>query len=139
MSLSLKEEPELLGEYLYWHQKDHIWPEIPAGIKSVGIQRMEIFRNNYQLVMIVEAGPEFDFERDMKLLSTLPRQQEWEAFVARFQKSGPGETSAEKWRLMEKIFNLAQRCKNSFRAGNHAHQNAKPPRNKSSVSDIPSA
>ncbi len=106
LTLMLKEDPELIREYLYWHQKEHLWPEIPEGIKAAGIQEMEIYRINNQLVMIIEAGPDFEFERDMKLLSTLPRQQEWEAFVSRFQKSAPGETSAEKWRPMEKIFEL---------------------------------
>ncbi|MEI6885951.1 MAG: L-rhamnose mutarotase, partial [Bacteroidota bacterium] len=31
---------------------------------------------------------------------------EWEAFVSKFQKSAPGETSSEKWKLMEKIFEV---------------------------------
>jgi L-rhamnose mutarotase len=106
LSLELKEDPDLIGEYIYWHQKDHIWPEIPEGIRAAGISRMEIYRLGNRLFMIIEAGPEFDFERDMKRLAGFPRQQEWEAFVSAFQKSLPGETSSEKWKLMEKIFSL---------------------------------
>jgi len=62
------------------------------------------------MFMIIEAIPQFDFERDMKRLSTLPHQQEWEAFVSKFQKSIPGEKSSEKWKLMERIYTLGSRC-----------------------------
>ncbi|MEI7725873.1 MAG: L-rhamnose mutarotase [Bacteroidota bacterium] len=106
LTLELRDDQELVSDYLYWHEKEHIWPEIPEGIKAVGILQMEIYRMNTRLFMIIEAGPDFEFDRDMKLLSTLPRQAEWETFVSRFQKTGPGETSAEKWMLMNKIFEL---------------------------------
>ena len=26
LSLELKEDPDLIREYIDWHQKDHIWP-----------------------------------------------------------------------------------------------------------------
>ena len=106
LTLDLQEEQELIREYLHWHEKEHIWPEIPEGIKEAGIQKMEIYRLGSRLFMIIEAGPGFDFDRDMSRLSTLPRQQEWEAFVSKFQKSLPGESSAEKWKVMQKIFEL---------------------------------
>ena len=106
LSLDLKEDPDLISEYIHWHEQEHIWPEIPEGIRSAGIQQMELYRFGNRLFMIIEAGMEFDFERDMKRLAGLPRQQEWEAFVSKYQKSLPGETSSEKWKLMEKIFEL---------------------------------
>jgi L-rhamnose mutarotase len=106
LTLELKDDPGLITEYEHWHKSENIWPEIPAGIKEVGIRSMEIFRFGNRLFMIIEAGSEFDFERDMAKLASLPRQQEWEAFVSKFQKSAPGETSSEKWKLMEKIFKL---------------------------------
>ena len=106
LTLDLHEDPRLIAEYQYWHRPEHIWPEIPAGIKAAGILNMEIYRLENRLFMIIEAGPDFDFDRDMKKLSGLPRQQEWEAFVSRFQQAQPGETSAGKWKMMEKIFEL---------------------------------
>jgi L-rhamnose mutarotase len=106
LTLDLRDDPDLISEYLYWHNPGNIWPEIPEGIKAVGIRNMEIYRLGSRLFMILEAGPEFDFSRDMDRLSTLPRQQEWESFVSRFQKSLPGEISAEKWKMMDKIFGL---------------------------------
>ena len=106
LTLDLRNEPGLIREYVSWHEQENIWPEIPAGIKAVGISNMEIYLMDNRLFMIIEAGQDFDFARDMERLSTLPRQKEWEEFVSRFQVSLPGEKSAEKWKLMERIFAL---------------------------------
>jgi L-rhamnose mutarotase len=106
MTLDLQDDPELIKEYEQWHQKDHIWPEIPDGIRNVGIRQMEIYRMGNRLFMIIEAGPDFDFDRDMERLAHLPRQAEWEDFVSHYQKAGTNETSKDKWKLMEKIFSL---------------------------------
>ena len=110
LTLELREDPDLVSEYLYWHKMENIWPEIPAGIKAAGIENMEIYRLDNRLFMIIEAGPGFDFARDMERLSSMPRQEEWEAFVSRFQKSLPGENPAEKWKLMDKIYCLSVPC-----------------------------
>lgn len=106
LTLDLKDDPQLIGEYIHHHQKDRIWPEIPEGIRRAGIETMEIYRLGSRLFMIMEAGPEFDFRRDMAILATYPRQQEWEAFMSRYQRTAEGATSAEKWQLMERIFQL---------------------------------
>ena len=106
LCLELNNDPELIEEYKHWHRPEHIWPEIPEGIRQVGIISMEIYLLGTQLFMIIEAGPDFDFDRDMQILAELPRQQEWEAFVAKFQKTSPDARSSEKWRVMERVFKL---------------------------------
>lgn len=109
LTLDLKDSPELIKEYRYWHRQDTMmreWPEIPQGIRKVGITGMEIFLFKTRLVMIMETEADFDFDKDMNKLAKLPRQKEWETFVDRFQKSIPGSSSNEKWQLMEKIFEL---------------------------------
>ena len=106
LTLDLRGDTQLVEEYLFWHKPENIWPEIPEGIRAAGIQNMEIYRLDNRLFMIIEAGPGFDFTRDMHYLSTLPRQQEWETFVSKFQASSATESSAEKWKLMDKIFTL---------------------------------
>lgn len=109
LTLDLKDDPDLINEYKYRHRKDTMmreWPEIPQGIKDVGIINMEIFLFKTRLVMIMETKADFDFDKNMNRLAQLPRQKEWEAFVDRFQKSIPGVPSNEKWQLMEKIFEL---------------------------------
>jgi len=106
LTLDLRNDSTLISQYRYWHMSEHIWPEIPKGIREVGIVDMEIYLLGTRLFMIMEAGPEFDFNRDMAKLSGLPRQKEWEAFVAKFQQTLPGAASGEKWKLMDRIFKL---------------------------------
>ncbi len=101
-TLTLKNEPELINKYLEVHK--HVWPEIIEGQHQVGIQSMEIYAHGSQLFMIVDTCDDFNWERDMARLATLPRQAEWEAYVSQFQDCDANATSAEKWQLMDKIF-----------------------------------
>lgn len=104
--LELHDDPDLITEYKYWHRNENRWPEIPAGIRSVGILDMEIYILGNRLFMIVETPLDFNWDEAFGLLATLDRQAEWEEFVARFQLTRPGASSAEKWTLMERIFSL---------------------------------
>ncbi len=102
MQLELKSDPNLIEEYKSWHSK--VWPEILDGISKVGILDHEIYLNGTQLFMIIVTPENFDFEAQMNKLATLPRQAEWEAFMAKYQKSSANASSSEKWTLMERIF-----------------------------------
>jgi len=106
MTLDLKDDPALITEYKHWHTSERIWPEIPKGIREVGIVDMEIYLLGTRLFMIMETKEGFDFNAQMAVLAEMPRQKEWEAFVSKFQKSQPGATSSEKWSRMERIFKL---------------------------------
>ena len=101
-TLQLVDDPETIEKYCEVHR--HVWPEIIAGQHEVGILSMEIYRHGRNLFMIVDTVDGFDWERDMARLSTLPRQAEWEAYVAQFQGCRPDARSDEKWMRMEKIF-----------------------------------
>jgi L-rhamnose mutarotase len=103
-TLELRDDPELIEKYCEAHA--HVWPEIMAGQREVGILDMQIYRLGNRLFMIVDTVDSFDWERDMARLATLPRQAEWEAYVAQFQGCDPSAPSTDKWRLMEKIFEL---------------------------------
>jgi len=106
LALDLRDDPELIREYRRVHSPEGGWPKIAEGIRAVGILDMEIYLEGTRLFMIIEAPADFAFEARMAELATLPRQAEWEAFVARFQQTRPGATSAEKWRPLERIFKL---------------------------------
>ena len=105
-TLRLKDNPGLIAEYRKIHSRSEAWPEIRAGIRSVGILEMEMYISGSQVFMIVETPMDFDWDKAMAQLSRLPRQQEWEDYVARFQKCVPGSTSSQKWKLMERMFYL---------------------------------
>lgn len=105
-TLSLKDNPDLIRIYREIHSEGKIWPEILAGIRQVGILEMEIYLSGTRLFMIVEVPDDFDWDKQMALLATLPRQAEWEAFTSKFQQALATSSSAEKWQLMERIFHL---------------------------------
>lgn len=101
-TLDLADDPDLIEKYCEVHR--HVWPEIIAGQREVGIVSMEIYRRGNRLFMIMDTCDGFDPKRDMARLAALPRQAEWEAYVARFQGCSPEARSDEKWQPCEKIF-----------------------------------
>ena len=103
-TLELRDEPEMIEKYCEAHA--HVWPEVQKGIREVGILDMQIYRRGNRLFMIMDTVDEFDFVKDNARLATLPRQAEWEAYVAQFQGCDPEASSTEKWQLMEQIFGL---------------------------------
>lgn len=105
-TLDLKDDPELIEEYVKRHSKAESWPEIRAGIKEVGILEMEIYILGTRLFMIVETALDFNWDEAFAKLDTLPRQQEWEEYMAIFQVARPGASSAEKWQMMDRMFYL---------------------------------
>lgn len=105
-TLTLRPDSRLRDEYVRRHQPDSIWPEIVRGIRSVGVLGMDIFISGYNLTMIVEAPVDFNWDEAMGRLGRLPRQQEWEDFMAEFQQADAGASPAEKWQPMEQMFHL---------------------------------
>lgn len=105
-TLELRDDPDMIKEYFKWHSKEYHWKEIRDGIKAVGILEMEIYILGTRLVMIVDTPEDFDWQTAMDKLATLPRQAEWEAFVARLQGCRADARSDEKWQMMERMFYL---------------------------------
>ena len=105
-TMDLKDNPELIAEYVKRHSEAEAWPEIRAGIREVGILEMEIYILGTRLFMIVETPLDFDWETAMARLASLPRQAEWEAYMSIFQQADATATSAEKWQLMDRMFYL---------------------------------
>lgn len=103
-TLDLVDTDEAIAAYLKIH--NGIWPEIVDGIKEVGVDRMDLYLHGNRAVMIVEMPDNIDFDQAMARLAGLPRQQEWEEFVGRYQECQPGSTSAGKWKRMTQIFEL---------------------------------
>ena len=105
-TLDLNGDSELIAKYREAHDKQHFWHEIGEGIRQVGILEMEIYILGNRLVMIVETPLDFQWDEAMARLATLPRQAEWEAFVAQYQGCSADATSDEKWQMMERMFHL---------------------------------
>lgn len=105
-TMELRDDDTLISKYREAHDREHFWDEIKEGIRSVGILEMEIYILGNRLVMIVDAPMDFSWDEAMRRLATLPRQAEWEAYVARFQQCSAEATSDEKWQMMERMFYL---------------------------------
>ena len=103
-TLQLVDDPALIEAYINEHAR--VWPEVQHGIRQVGILDMQIYALGNLLFMIVDTVDDFDWEKDNARLAQLPRQAEWEAYMARFQGSDPNCPSTEKWKMMTQIFQL---------------------------------
>jgi L-rhamnose mutarotase len=106
LALDLQKDVALIAEYESWHRD--IWPEIRASILDSGIERMEIYRLEDRLFMIMETGPDFSFERKAAMDAANPAVERWEELMWKYQVVVPGGKPGEKWRVMERIFELDQ-------------------------------
>ena len=104
LALDLKNDPSLISEYEEWHRK--VWPEIEKSILDSGIINLEIYRVDERMFMIMEADDSFTFEQKAAMDAANPKVQEWETLMWRFQQAIPGSRPGEKWRVMEKIYDL---------------------------------
>ena len=106
MALDLRNDPELIRQYKYVHTKEGIWPEIPRGIREVGISDMEIYLWGTRMFMILEVPIDWDFDKEMTRLGSLEKQPEWSRYVWQFQQRVPWAKEGEVWIQMEKVFSL---------------------------------
>jgi L-rhamnose mutarotase len=107
-TLQLENDRSLIEEYKKLHAMGNAWPEITHGMKEVGIIDMEIYLSGTTLFMIMDTEENFDHEKAMTKLASLPRQSEWESVVSKFQKTSSSSSAKEKWKLIDRIFKLDQ-------------------------------
>lgn len=106
-TMQLREgDNKFIEDYRHAHSEGVIWKEIIDGIRQVGILEMEIYILGTKLFMIVETPIDFNWDEAMERLATLPRQQEWETFMSRFQDCSADASADEKWQMMDRMFYL---------------------------------
>jgi len=104
LALELKDDPQLIAEYEAYHKA--VWPEILESIRDSGITRLDIYRVQNRLFMILEANESFSFEAKAAADAANPIVQEWETLMWNYQQALSGAKPGEKWVLMQKIFSL---------------------------------
>jgi len=104
LALDLKNDPQLIAEYEEYHKA--VWPEILQSIRDSGITRLDIFRVQNRLFMILEADDYFSFEAKAAADDANDKVVEWETLMWNYQQALPGSKPGEKWVLMQKIFSL---------------------------------
>ena len=104
LALDLVNDEMLIADYEKYHRE--VSPEIKKSITDSGIEKMEIYRVENRLFMIIEVTGDFDFEKKAATDAANPKVREWEEHMWRYQQALPGSKPGEKWRLMQKIFSL---------------------------------
>ena len=77
LALDLQQDPVLIAEYEGWHRE--VWPGIRASILDSGIEKMEIYRLENRLFMIMETGADFSFEKKGAMDAANPEVQRWKS------------------------------------------------------------
>ncbi len=104
LTLKMRPDPALLEEYLQIHKA--VWPEVLESIRAAGVTGMQIFRDGYRMVMIMETTDDFTMERKATMDRANPVVMRWEAAMAKYQQSDAGADASAKWLPMDMIFDL---------------------------------
>ncbi len=115
--IELKDDSNLIEEYKKLHDMGEAWPEITNGMKNIGILDMEIYISGTTLFMIMDTKADFNHEQAMAKLATLPRQSEWETLVSKYQKTSSDSSAGEKWKLLERIYKMNQKQRETAETG----------------------
>ncbi len=102
-TLELKHDKDLLACYKNVHQPENIWPKIVENMNAMGILNLEIYLRGYTAFMIMDLPLYFDMEKDGAKWAAMPQEQEWQAYVAKFQRTNPETKALEKWKELERI------------------------------------
>jgi L-rhamnose mutarotase len=102
--LDLVDDPEKIREYIAWHER--VWPEVLAGLRSIGISRMKIFLHGTRLFMYFEAPDDFDPAKSYAGYSKSPRAEAWDRMMRGYQKQVPGADPNVFWTPMKEVFDL---------------------------------
>jgi len=110
LTLTLKEDDELIREYEEYHKPGNVWPEVIDSIRDAGILDMQIYRSGLQLIMVMTVSDTFSFENRSIQDSLNPKVVEWEQLMNKFQKRA--ENIDSKWQVVPNIFELSKHSGN---------------------------
>jgi L-rhamnose mutarotase len=104
-TIDLKDDPAIIAAYDAHHSA--VWPEVAAGLRGIGIERMRIWRLGSRLFMLMETVDGFDPDRDFaRYMEGDPRIREWQALMDSYQQPAPGAREGEWWADMDLVFDL---------------------------------
>jgi L-rhamnose mutarotase len=106
LALDLRPDDELIRAYEEYHAPGNVWPPVLDSLREAGIREMQIYRTGNRLVMVIEAEPDFTFERKAALDAANTVVQDWETLMSTFQQAIPWARPGEKWIPLQKVFEL---------------------------------
>lgn len=103
LTLDLKRDPAAVRAYDRHHRA--VWSVVLRSLHRVGVRRMDIFRLERRLVMILETTDGFDLKRSFaRHVASDPRCREWETLMKSFQRAPPGAAEGALWTEMKPVF-----------------------------------
>jgi L-rhamnose mutarotase len=81
----------------------HVWPELLAKLKEVGISNYSIFRRDLDLVLVLEVE---DFDAACRALDEDATNLKWQQIMAPLFDKVPGLKPGERFAMMEEVFYL---------------------------------
>lgn len=106
LTLDLYDDPRLIEEYKWYHEDQNVWPEVTESIRSQRILSQEIYLLGTRLVMVLQTADEFSLEAKAAADANMPKLQEWEQLMWKYQKPLAQARPGQKWVPMEKIFEM---------------------------------
>ncbi|MEC3908464.1 L-rhamnose mutarotase [Tamlana sp. 2201CG12-4] len=103
MTLELEDDIELLNTYKEIHKPHKMWPQIIENMNTMGVKDMELYLYKNHAFLLMDTPPYYNPKRDGEKWGNLPKEQEWQNYVAKFQKVAPKSKALEKWKIMTQI------------------------------------
>jgi L-rhamnose mutarotase len=105
LTVNLRDDPAVIETYRDYHRR--VWPEVLESLRTVGVERMDIYQLGRKLVMILELTDGLDFRRAFSAhVASSPRVAEWERLMESFREPSPDSPDGEWWTAMERVFHL---------------------------------
>jgi L-rhamnose mutarotase len=101
VAFRLRLRPGTIEEYERAHQ--HVWPELLAKLKEVGIFDYSIFRRGLDLFLVMKVE---DFERAWDILDNDPVNQRWQKEMGRLFEPMADLEPGERFPMMKEVFRL---------------------------------
>jgi L-rhamnose mutarotase len=103
--VNLVNDEQKVKEYLTHHQK--VWPEVEAGFRKAGYKKIELYRFNRSLVMIVTVPKNADIDSMGKIAEGYDiKCREWNQMMDRYQVGVSGTLEGQKWVQVERIYSF---------------------------------
>ena len=105
LTADLVSDKKLQQEYLSYHATQfEKWPEVSAGFCNADFQRLMVFRNNRQLMLVISIpkGETLD-HLNPKTTENNPRMDEWNKIMAKYQEGIPGTKKGETWVFLKQL------------------------------------
>lgn len=103
--VNLVDDEQKVNEYLAHHQK--VWPEVEAGFRKAGYKKIELYRFNRSLVMMVTISKNADIDSIGKIAEGYdPKCKEWNQVMDQYQVGVPGTSDGQKWVQAKPIYSF---------------------------------